>query len=173
MTFRLSTITIKTENDFSKNLDKIIKQIKLIENGYILAPELCLTGYSYDNLDEAAIFSKIAIKTLQELAINKIISITLTIKKDNKFYNNLHIFHKQKLIYTQPKVKLFTPNNEDKYFYAGKESDIKIIDIDGVKIATLICFELRFIKLWQQIQGADIILIPAMWGEKRKEHLLS
>ena len=31
------------------------------------------------------------------------------------------------------------------------------------KIATLICFELRFPALWEQIKGADIILNPAMW----------
>jgi predicted amidohydrolase len=34
----------------------------------------------------------------------------------------------------------------------------------------MICFELRFIELWKKLQGADIICIPSMWGEPRKEH---
>lgn len=34
----------------------------------------------------------------------------------------------------------------------------------------MICFELRFTKLWQQLQGADIILLPSMWGILRKKH---
>ena len=50
------------------------------------------------------------------------------------------------------------------------EEDIKIIEINGLKIATLICFELRFPQLWEKIKGADVILNPAMWGLKRKDH---
>ena len=50
------------------------------------------------------------------------------------------------------------------------ENDIKIIEINGIKIATLICFELRFPRLWEKVKGADIILNPSMWGLKRKDH---
>ena len=37
--------------------------------------------------------------------------------------------------------------------------------------AMLICFELRFKELWEQIEGADVVLIPARWGKLRKLHL--
>ena len=40
-----------------------------------------------------------------------------------------------------------------------------------MKYALLICFELRFKELWKQIEGVDIILIPARWGLSRKAHL--
>jgi len=76
-----------------------------------------------------------------------------------------------KIIHTQSKAELFVLNDERKYFLAGDEKDIKIIEIDGLKIASLICFELRFIRLWEKLKGADIIFIPAMWGILRKEHL--
>jgi predicted amidohydrolase len=35
----------------------------------------------------------------------------------------------------------------------------------------LICFELRFKELWKQLEGADIVIIPARWGLPRKLHL--
>ena len=43
--------------------------------------------------------------------------------------------------------------------------------IEGVSYALLICFELRFKELWRQIEGADVVLIPARWGKPRKKHL--
>jgi predicted amidohydrolase len=55
-------------------------------------------------------------------------------------------------------------------FKLVKKKDIKIIEINGIKIASLICFELRFTELWEQIKGADIISVPAMWGKLRKTH---
>jgi len=121
-------------------------------------------------MQEASEFSLLAIEQLQKLAFNKTIALTLITKKDDKFFNTLYIFDKQKIIHTQSKIKLFPLGNELEHFVAGNEEDIKIIDINGLKIATLICFELRFPELWQKVAGADIILNPAMWGLKRKDH---
>ena len=76
----------------------------------------------------------------------------------------------RKIIHNQDKIKLFPLGNEDKFFTPSKKNNIEIININGIKIAVLICFELRFPSLWEQIKGADIILNPAMWGIKRKDH---
>ena len=81
-----------------------------------------------------------------------------------------YIFHNLQIIHTQSKVKLFPLGNELEYFSEGNEEDIKIIEVNGIKIAILICFELRFPQLWEKVKGADIILNPAMWGLKRKDH---
>ncbi|MDB4257309.1 carbon-nitrogen hydrolase family protein [Arcobacteraceae bacterium] len=167
----LISLRLKTSNNFEKNIRRAIKYIKQTpKNSFILFPELYLTGYSYDKLNEAASITSRVTKLLKHLSTNKTIFITMITKKNNSFYNTLHIFHKEKLIHTQSKVKLFVLNHEEKYFTPGNENDIKIIDIDGIKVATLICFELRFIDLWEKVQGADIILIPAMWGKVRKEN---
>jgi len=54
---------------------------------------------------------------------------------------------------------------------AGREKKIKPFEIDGVKYALLICFELRFKSLWKQIEGADVVVVLARWGKPRKQHL--
>lgn len=167
----LITLQLKTSNNFEKNLSKLIRHIELSpKNSFILVPELYLTGYSYENLSQAAALTKRAIKVLKFLSYTKAIVITMTTQIDKKYYNTLYIFYNGKIVHTQSKAKLFVLNDERKYFTPGKEDDIKIIDIDGIKVATLICFELRYIELWQKIQGADIIFIPAMWGKLRKEN---
>ena len=167
----LVSLQLKTSSSFERNFQKLEKKIlNSPHNSFILAPELYLTGYSYDRLEEAVIFTKKAIKNLKKLSFNKIISLTMTTKKDQKYFNTLYIFHKGKIIHSQSKAILFVLDDERKYFTAGDTEDVKIINIYGIKIAALICFELRFVKLWKQIQGADIILVPAMWGKLRKEH---
>jgi predicted amidohydrolase len=168
----LVSLQFKTTNIFQDNLDTIISLINKSPDGaFILAPELCLNGYSYDRLEEAVEISNKAIVILKKLSKNKNISLTLTQKEGNKYINTLYIFNKGNIVHKQSKYKLFVMNDERKYFSAGKKEDIKIIKINNIKIACLICFELRFIDLWQIIRGADIVLIPAMWGKLRKNNL--
>jgi predicted amidohydrolase len=167
----LTALQLKTAKNFAKNLHKLIKYIqKTDDDTLILAPELYLSGYAYDRLPEAVEIGKEAIKRLKKQSFNKTIAITLTTKKKENYYNTLHIFHNGKIIHKQSKHHLFVMNQERKHFTAGNEEDIKIIEIDGIKIAALICFELRYIRLWEKLRGADIILVPAMWGVLRKEN---
>lgn len=167
----LISLQIETSNDFEKNLENLKNLITSCkDNSIILAPELAIVGFAYYKMDEAAAFSEKIIEELKKLSENKAIALTTIIKENNKFYNRLFIFYKNKILHTQDKIKLFPLGEEDKYFTVSKENSIKIIDINGLKIATLICFELRFPTLWEQIKGADVILNPAMWGIKRKDH---
>lgn len=168
---KLIALQIKTTPNFQDNLNHLKELINSCEdNSLILAPELALSGFAYDNMELAAQFSINAIEELKELSINKTIALTFIVNHENKYFNTLYIFHNQNIIHTQSKVQLFPLGNELEYFSAGNIDDIKIIEINGLKIATLICFELRFPKLWERIKGADIILNPAMWGIKRKDH---
>lgn len=167
----LISLQVKTSNNFQENLDNLLTLIKQCEEeSIILAPELALSGFCYDKMQEASEFSFKAIEKIKNLSINKTIALTFITKKDENYYNTLHVFNNQNIIHTQNKVKLFPLGNELEYFKAGQEEDIKIIEINNIKIACLICFELRFPELWEKVKGADIILNPAMWGIKRKDH---
>ena len=168
---KLIALQIKTTSNFQENLTYLKDLINLCEvESLILAPELALSGFSYDMMEEAAQFSQKAIEEIKELSKDKTIALTFITKKENKFFNTLYIFHNLQIIHTQSKVKLFPLGNELEYFSSGNVDNIKIIEINGLKIATLICFELRFPQLWEKIKGADIVLNPAMWGLKRKDH---
>lgn len=168
---KLIALQIKTTSNFQENLDKLKSLINSCEkDSIILAPELALSEFSYDRMEEASNFSIKAIEEIKALSEDKIIALTFITKKEDKFFNTLYIFHNLQIIHTQSKVKLFPLGNELEYFSAGNEQNIKIIEINGLKIATLICFELRFPQLWEKIKGADVILNPAMWGIKRKDH---
>ena len=168
---KLIALQIKTTPNFQENLDELKSLINSCEkDSIILAPELALSEFSYDRMEEASNFSIKAIEEIKALSEDKIIALTFITKKENKFFNTLYIFHNSQIVHTQSKAKLFPLGNELEYFSCGNEQDIKIIEINELKIATLICFELRFPQLWEKIKGADVILNPAMWGLKRKDH---
>lgn len=168
----LVALQTNIDKDFEKNLTNIIKLIKTCKDSdLILASELALTGYSYNNFIKAAQFSKHAINRLLEESLNKKIAITMIIEEDGNYFNRFFLFSNKKIVYTQDKYKLFELGDETKYFSNKKNDEqIQIYEIEEFKIATLICFELRFTKYWDRLKGADIILVPAMWGKGRKEH---
>jgi len=139
----------------------------------ITAPELCLSGYNYDCLQESADFSQKAISALKKLSKTKLIALTLVQKIDTNYYNSLQVFYQGEIIHSRAKTKLFPLGKEEEFFKADETDKIKIIEVEGIKLAFLICFELRFSELWKQVQRSDVICIPSFWGKQRKEHFVA
>lgn len=168
---KLIALQTKITKDFKQNLKHLKKLITSSEEGsFILAPELCLSGFTYDRMDEASEFSIKAKNKIKKLSKNKTIALTFIEKEDLDYYNTLYIFHNNKIIHKQSKHKLFPLGDEPMHFERGKQDNMKILNIDGIKVAVLICFEIRFPKYWLKVLGADLILNPSMWGIKRKSH---
>jgi len=171
--YSISILQLETCLSYERNLKKLVEYIESnLNKNLIIAPEVCLTGFDYNNFDKAIEFYQKAIDTILPLIDRQILVLTL-IKKDKNGngINQATVIHNHKIVYTQNKYKLFKIGNEDKYFKAGAKKDIKTFEIDGIRYGLLICFELRFKDLWKALEGVDIILIPAMWGKPRKKHL--
>lgn len=96
--------------------------------------------------------------------------MTMLEEREDGIVNMAKIFHKGALVYARPKAKLFHLGEEHKHMQEGDESDIFVLELDGVKVALLVCFELRFKELWKKVEGADVIAVPAWWGALRREH---
>ena len=170
--YNIALLQLESSPNYQKNLDTLVEYINSNQDReLIVAPEVYLTSYDYENFDEAIAFYDIAIDTILPLISTQILLITIIKKDDNKVVNQAIMIHKHKVIYRQNKYKLFRLGDEHRYFEAGNRDDIKPFTINGVSYAIIICFELRFKELWKQIEGVDIILIPAMWGKPRKKHL--
>lgn len=167
----LVTLQFKTTNDFNWNLDYVESLIARAPiNAFIVAPELALNGYAYNRMEDAVTITQKATELFKKLSSNKTIAITMTTKKESQYFNTLHIFHKGKIVHTQSKIQLFVLNDEKIHFTAGTLDQMKLVDIDGLKVGAMICFELRFISYWQKLRGADLILVPSMWGKPRKDN---
>lgn len=157
--------------DYNTNLQTLLGLIeKTSDKSFIVAPEVCLTSYDYDNFEAALDFAPIATQALKEVSYNKIIILTMMERRDGEVFNFAKIFHNGEVVYERVKARLFRFGDEHKYMSEGGDEDIKIVEVDGLKIAIFICFELRFKELWQKSEGADIIAVPSWWGVLRTEH---
>jgi predicted amidohydrolase len=167
----LHSLLFETTSSYEANLQTLLELIKKVpDGGFIVAPEVCLTGYDYENFDAMLTFGASALGAIKEASKNKTVLFTALVKEDGVVKNNAYVFHNQRLIHKQPKVKLFRFGEEHNYVSAGKEEEIIQFEIDGVRIGILICFEIRFKHFWQKLEGADIIAVPSWWGILRERN---
>jgi len=167
----LCSLLFQTTPHYETNLQTLLTLLKQIkQNSIVLAHEVALTGFAYDDIEKAAAFSARAIDVLKEASMEKTIVLTMLESINGKIYNVAKIFHRGEVIYERSKARLFKLGNEDKYMSEGSDEAFEIIEVDGIKIAILICFELRFKELWKMAEGADVILTPSWWGKPRGEH---
>ena len=167
----LCSLSFKTTSDYEENLTTLLNLIKETpEDALIVAPEVCLTGFDYDNFDNVTAFAPYAVDEIKKVSKKRIVVLTIIEKKEDKVYNTAKIFHNGEVVYERGKARLFRFGGEHNYFTESSDEDVKIIEVDGLKLGVLICFELRFKELWKKLEGADIIVTPSWWGALRGEH---
>lgn len=169
--WELCSLLFSTTSNYKSNLQTLLSLIeKSKSNSLIVAHEVCLTGFDYENLEDATSFSSNAIEKLKIASKNKIIILTMLEEENGKIYNNAKVFYGGEILYSRAKARLFELGDEDKYMQSGDDNSVDIIEVAGIKIAVLICFELRFRELLERCDGADVIAVPAWWGVLRSEH---
>ena len=155
---KIKLINFKTSPDYEKNLEEVISVLNNTSS-FTLFPEVCLTGFDYENWDRVSEFGKFAVKEFSK--IKKTFALTIIENNKNFFY-----FFDNGVIHKRAKYNLF--GYENRYFKVGSKPDI--FEWNGLKVANLICFELRFIKYWEKFRGVDLIIVPARWGKERIDH---
>ncbi|MFT5660451.1 MAG: omega-amidase [Sulfurimonas sp.] len=169
--WKLCSLLFETTNDYESNLQRLLDLIETTsQNSLIVAPEVCLTGFDYDNFDDVNNFAQLAIEKIKKASHNKIIILSIIQTIDSRVYNIAKLFYNGEVVHERAKARLFHFAGEEKYFSEGNDKDIEIVEVAGIKIAILICFELRFKDLWKKCEGADVIATPSWWGVLRTEH---
>ena len=157
--------------NYEANLSTLLELIsQTSKNSLVVAPEVCLSAYDYDNFDEVLDFAPHAISEIKKASQDKIIILTILERRDGEVFNFAKVFYNGEVVYERAKARLFRFGDEHKYMSEGSDEDFKIVEVDGIKIAVFICFELRFKELWTKSEGADVIAVPSWWGVLRTEH---
>ena len=167
----LSTLQTAVSPSFDANLEKLLSLYHQSKASLVLAPEVAITGFCYNRFEEAAAFGKMAKEQFLRHIGSGAFGVTLIEKEEQHFVNTFYLFSQGKIIHRQRKHHLFLLGEEDRYFTPGEAREIQPFLWNGLKVGVLICFELRFPKLWEQLRGCDLILVPAQWGKPRKAHL--
>ena len=156
---------------------KMILEAHPTEGSLVLLPEMFATGYLPANLDDAAEeFSSNAAgetaRTLSEIAeaTNCTIMGAGITRAPDGFFNHVSIYEPNNAQETAGynKMNLFFPERDA--FTPG--DGINLFTIQNWKIASFICYDLRFPEIFRDAtkQGANLITIQAAWPAKRRAH---
>ncbi len=167
----LRSLSFLTTPNYSDNLQTLLSLLNAAtENSITVAPEVCLTAYDYENFEAVLDFALGAIEEIKKASKNKTVILTIIERRGEEVFNFAKVFYDGEVIYERAKARLFRFGDEHKYMSEGSDEEIQIIEVNGIKIAIFICFELRFKELWQMSEGADVIAVPSWWGVLRTEH---
>jgi len=144
----------------SQNIIKAIMEHALCD-GFIVFPELCLTGFPNKENREAlwqesnVYFQEIVLASKQT---NATIIIGHIEKYDNSLYNSCFFIKNAEIIHIHRKSKLWS---DDIGIFAAGNSHTAI-DVDGVLCASQICFELEFPEGSRELAkcGAQLVFMP-------------
>lgn len=136
-----------------------------------LLPEMSFTGFS---MNTALTKEKNAetIRRMAECAKKYQIAIGFGWVKDCgvKSENHYTVIDKEgNILSDYAKIHPFSYAGESEKFKGGEK--ITVFAMNGMNIATFICYDLRFPEIFQiASKQADVILVPANWPETRAEH---
>lgn len=169
----LVSLRYETVSAYQTNLLTLLSSIAQTPlNALVVAPEVCLTNFDYDRFDEAADFAEHALERLFAHLDDRILVLTVIERRDDGIYNVAKVMYQGKVIHEQAKARLFKFGGEHSHFKEGVDDAIVLFEVEGIRLGVLICFELRFKSLWQRLEGADVIAIPAQWGRLRSKNFV-
>jgi predicted amidohydrolase len=157
-----------------KKLQTMLKSKSLPEDTLVVVPELFLTGYHKQSIEETATSmnqGKFLDRLIQLVTQYKVTLYGSIAEKDNgEYYNTAVLINYNGLISSYRKSHLFGPMGETELFSPGRS--VVTTQLNDVKYGLSICYDLRFPYLYQKQagDGADILLIVAEWPITRVEH---
>ncbi len=154
--------------DIEKNMHNIEKDLNDAEADLIVLPELCLSGYDFQNQAEVEIaaedpengLSAVFFKELSQ-KLNCSIVFGFAEKVDSGIYNSAMLVNPDSTSHIYRKTHLFL--NEKNWFKPGDTGFNVFTAKNGIKIGMMICFDWMFPEAMRSlaIKGAQIVCHPA------------
>jgi predicted amidohydrolase len=157
--------------DIEKNLSNLEQKLETVEQtDLIILPEMFSTGFSMNAAALAETMEGSALNWMRKTAAKKhaVITGSLIIKEDDKFYNRLIFMRPDGSFDQYDKKHLFSMAREEETYTAGTAKII--IEYLGWKICPLICYDLRF-PIWNRnLEDYDLAIYVANWPDRRSYH---
>lgn len=141
----------------------------------ILFPELFTTGHQLRRLEKIAhrrhstLFKQFA-KLAKQCAINVVLG-SVAFGDRAGVSNTCFVFNRSGRVAGQySKIHLFKPMDEARYFVPG--SSHAAFELDGIRMTTIICYDLRFPELTRKLYVGyqpEIVFVPMAWPAPRTE----
>lgn len=156
--------------DIDANISLFSKKLENIEpssTDLIVLPEMFSTGFTINAAKVAEPMNGKTISWLAKTAAQKkcVVTGSVVIKEDNKFYNRLIWMQPDGKYQVYDKRHLFRMDDENKIFTSGNAR--LVTDLGGWRICPLVCYDLRF-PVWSRNKGDyDCLVYVASWPDRR------
>lgn len=149
------------------NLSKVVSALRGAEADIIVLPELAFTGYFFENRSELA---SLAENPSKSPTVSSLIALCrdrdlflvtgFAEKSADKIFNSALVIGGDGILHTYRKLHLF--NTEKEYFDPG-DTPLDTIELRGVKIGVMVCFDWTFPEVARvlALQGADLLCHPS------------
>lgn len=147
---------------FTALIDQVTDEVDLI-----VLPEMFSTGFSMAPEKLAETEQDSCVEWMKTMAKNKncVLTGSLIIKDQGKYYNRLFWVSSDGSYQTYNKRHLFSLAGEENHYTQGTER--LVVELKGFKIMPLICYDLRF-PVWSRNDvNYDVLLYVANWPERR------
>ena len=153
--------------EVAANLSKVVSALSSAEADIIVLPELAFTGYFFQDRSELA---SLAEDPAKSSTVSSLIALChdrdfflvtgFAEKNTDKIFNSALLVGEDGIIHTYRKLHLF--NTEKEYFDPG-DTLLETIELRGVRIGIMICFDWAFPEVARvlALQGADLLCHPS------------
>jgi Predicted amidohydrolase len=149
-----------------RNFEQIRRLAKGLKADLLVLPELFATGYTFTSGEEAEALAETTEGEtacfLKELSVKTSATIVggFIERENDKIYNALMIVSGDKVIDTYRKIHLF---NKEKLWFSPGDKELKVHEINEVKIGAMICFDWIFPEVCRTLalQGMQVLAHPS------------
>jgi omega-amidase len=139
----------------------------------LVLPEMWSCGFFYEQLAAMAEQTPQVLATLQQWSCSHgmVLVGSLPEAADGVIYNTSYVVDATgEIVGSYRKIHLFSMNREDEHF--GRGSQVLVCNTQAGRIATMICYDLRFPELARRLalDGANLLCVSALWPQARIDH---
>ncbi|MBB4638879.1 nitrilase-related carbon-nitrogen hydrolase [Longimicrobium terrae] len=142
----------------------------------VALPEMCTTGFTMESAAQAEALTGPSVAALADLARRHAVHLLAGVSTrratadGEAFFNSALLFGPDgELRAEYRKQRLFGYAGEREAYSAGEGP--LVVEVDGVKLAVFICYDLRFPELFRAVSpGVDGIVLIANWPAARRPH---
>ena len=168
--YQMQSIWENKKENYLK-LESKLKEMDDKKIDLFLLPEMSFTGFSM----KTEVTKENQLETVNKMAdfakrYHTAIGFGWVKDCGEKSENHYTIIDKNgEIISDYAKIHPFSFSGEDKKFRGGEQ--LAFFELDNIKFSTCICYDLRFPDIFQiASKKAHVILVPANWPQKRREH---
>lgn len=156
--------------------EEVVRAAAVADAALVVLPEMCTTGFTMDAA-QAEPLDGSAVRALAGLAASARVHLLAGVAiRESAPEGNTHAVNAAILFgddgsirAVYRKQRVFAYAGEDAVYTPGRAP--VVVDVNGVRIAPFVCYDLRFPELFRAVAGeVDAIVIIANWPAARRPH---